>query len=95
VEPKAGVDDVEKRKFLTLPGLELRPFFRPACRYTDCTIPAINIIRMCSDVFPTRSCKIAPVRFAVLACVFVCNKWRTAERIFRKSDIENVHWSVP
>jgi hypothetical protein len=25
VDPKAGLDDVEKKKFLTLPGLELRP----------------------------------------------------------------------
>jgi hypothetical protein len=25
VDPRAGLDDVEKRKFLTLPGLELRP----------------------------------------------------------------------
>jgi hypothetical protein len=24
-----GLDDVEKRKFLILPGLELRPLFRP------------------------------------------------------------------
>jgi hypothetical protein len=30
VGPKAGLDDVEKRKFLTLPGLELRPLGRPA-----------------------------------------------------------------
>jgi hypothetical protein len=30
--PRAGLDDVEKRKFLTLPGLELRPI--------DCAIPA-------------------------------------------------------
>jgi hypothetical protein len=28
--PKAGLDDVEKRKFSTLPGLELRPLGRPA-----------------------------------------------------------------
>jgi hypothetical protein len=27
---KAGLDDVEKRKFLTIPGLELRPVGRPA-----------------------------------------------------------------
>jgi hypothetical protein len=27
---RTGVDDVEKRKFLTLPGLELRPLGRPA-----------------------------------------------------------------
>jgi hypothetical protein len=30
VDPRAGLD-VEKRKFLTLPGLELRPLGRPAC----------------------------------------------------------------
>jgi hypothetical protein len=30
VGPRAGMDDVEKRKFLTLPGLELRPLDRPA-----------------------------------------------------------------
>jgi hypothetical protein len=30
VVPRAGVDDVEKRKFLTLPVLELRPLGRPA-----------------------------------------------------------------
>jgi hypothetical protein len=30
VDPRAGLDDMEKRKFLTLPGLELRPFGRPA-----------------------------------------------------------------
>jgi hypothetical protein len=30
VEPRAGLDDVEKRKFLTLLGLELRPLGRPA-----------------------------------------------------------------
>jgi hypothetical protein len=29
--PRAGMDDVEKRKFLTLPGHELRPLGRPAC----------------------------------------------------------------
>jgi hypothetical protein len=28
--PRAGLDDMEKRKFLTLPGLELRPLGRPA-----------------------------------------------------------------
>jgi hypothetical protein len=30
VGPTAGLDDVEKRKFLTLLGLELRPLGRPA-----------------------------------------------------------------
>jgi hypothetical protein len=30
VDPRAGMNDVEKRKFLTLQGLELRPLGRPA-----------------------------------------------------------------
>jgi hypothetical protein len=30
VDPSAGLDDVEKRKCLTLPGLELRPLCSPA-----------------------------------------------------------------
>jgi hypothetical protein len=29
---RAGLDDLEKRQFLTLPGLELRPLGRPARR---------------------------------------------------------------
>jgi hypothetical protein len=31
VDLRAGLDDLEKTKFLTLPGLELRPLSRPAC----------------------------------------------------------------
>jgi hypothetical protein len=30
LDPRAGLDDLEKRKFLTLPGLQLRPLGRPA-----------------------------------------------------------------
>jgi hypothetical protein len=30
VDPRTGLDDVEKRKFLTPPGLELRRLGRPA-----------------------------------------------------------------
>jgi hypothetical protein len=30
VDPRAGLDDVEKRKFLILLGLEFRPLGRPA-----------------------------------------------------------------
>jgi hypothetical protein len=30
VDPRGGLDDVEKREFLTLPGLQLRPLGRPA-----------------------------------------------------------------
>jgi hypothetical protein len=31
VDPRAGVDDVERRKFLILLGLELQPLSRLAC----------------------------------------------------------------
>jgi hypothetical protein len=47
VGPRAGLDDLEKRKFLTLPGLELRPLsvVQPvASRYTDYAIPAPQIV---------------------------------------------------
>jgi hypothetical protein len=30
VDPRAGLDDFEKRKLFTLPGLELQPLGRPA-----------------------------------------------------------------
>jgi hypothetical protein len=30
VDPRVSLDDMEERKFLTLPGLELRPLGRPA-----------------------------------------------------------------
>jgi hypothetical protein len=37
VDPRASLDDMEKRKFFTLPGLELDPsVVKPvASRYTD------------------------------------------------------------
>jgi hypothetical protein len=37
VDPRATLDNVEKRKFLILPGLELQPV---ASRYTHCAILA-------------------------------------------------------
>jgi hypothetical protein len=37
VGTRAGLGDVEKRKFFTLPGLEPKPVFS---RYTDYAIPA-------------------------------------------------------
>jgi hypothetical protein len=47
VGPRTRLDDVEKTKFLTLPGLELRPPLSSrsvASRNTDCAIPAhVNI----------------------------------------------------
>jgi hypothetical protein len=38
VDDRPGLDDVEKRKFLTLPGLELRPLGRPARSQSLCRL---------------------------------------------------------
>jgi hypothetical protein len=38
MDPRAGLDDMKKKKFLTLQGLEFRPFSRPARSYTDYTM---------------------------------------------------------
>jgi hypothetical protein len=40
VGPRAGLDDVEKRKFLTLPGQDRSVVQPVASRYTDYAIPA-------------------------------------------------------
>jgi hypothetical protein len=51
VGPRTGLDDVEKRKFLTIPGLELQPLGRPArnqslyrLRYPDTRVRRIRNI---------------------------------------------------
>jgi hypothetical protein len=63
VDPITGVNIVEKRKFLTPPGFELRPsVVQPiASRYTDCAIPAVRRVksfndRMSSKVLRNRWC---------------------------------------
>jgi hypothetical protein len=38
VGPRADLDDVEKRKFLALPGLELRPLSHPARSNSLCRL---------------------------------------------------------
>jgi hypothetical protein len=45
LDPRAGLDDVKERTFLTLLGLELRPLGRPARsrRYTNYAIPVLVI----------------------------------------------------
>jgi hypothetical protein len=54
VGPTAGLNDVEKRKILFPPGLELRPLGRLASRYTDFAIPALRTENpMCSAYLDT------------------------------------------
>jgi hypothetical protein len=46
VDPKAGLDDVEKGKFLTSPGLELRPLVRPARSRSLYRLLLTNVLRL-------------------------------------------------
>jgi hypothetical protein len=73
VDLRAGLDDLEKRKFLILPGLELRPFGRPALasRFTDYAIPApwtvvvTDIIVIMHDIIITAATSTTRKRTAV------------------------------
>jgi hypothetical protein len=43
VGPRAGLDNLEKRKFLILPGLEIRPLGRPArSQSLDQLVPVVT-----------------------------------------------------
>jgi hypothetical protein len=46
VDPRAGLDDMEKRKFLTLPGLNHSVNQSVASHYTDYAIPIYLNLRM-------------------------------------------------
>jgi hypothetical protein len=50
VDPRAGQDDLEKKKLLTLSGLELRILSLPAqaSRYTDYVTPALLMLLVSS-----------------------------------------------
>jgi hypothetical protein len=59
VDPRAGLDDVERRKFLTLHGLELRPLCHPArsqslyrLRYPGSKLMVLEKEKLSSNVFP-------------------------------------------
>jgi hypothetical protein len=50
VDPRGSLDDLEKKKFFTLPGLDLRPLGRPVAIPTElsrlleiCTVSNIGI----------------------------------------------------
>jgi hypothetical protein len=62
VGPRASLDEVKKRTFLTLPGLELRPLGGPthSSRYTDYAIPSHLYILVTKIMFKvtTRSSSI-------------------------------------
>jgi hypothetical protein len=53
VNPRAGMDDLEKRKFLTLPGFELRSLRHPASRYTDYATPAPHNSIILKEIWKT------------------------------------------
>jgi hypothetical protein len=58
MDPRAGMDDVEKRKFFTLPGLELQPLDRPARSQSDRNKKETNFMKkqtfLCFSVYSVR-----------------------------------------
>jgi hypothetical protein len=85
MDPKFGLDDVEKRKFLTLQGLELRPLGRPGRRQSLCRLhyPGsqsnrsifLSITKWYSDVI---SCLMDGCPFHIYVQLFLINKCLTA-----------------
>jgi hypothetical protein len=60
MDPRACLDDVEKRKLLTLPGFELRPLGHPArsqllywLRYLGSEYPAVNVLKITTQMGST------------------------------------------
>jgi hypothetical protein len=51
VDLRAGLDDLENRKFLTPPGLELRPLGRPARSYSLYRLRYPDSYELCSKFF--------------------------------------------
>jgi hypothetical protein len=78
---RVGVDTVEKRKFLTTPGLELRPV---ASRYTDCAIAA-------PPGFARRQIQILPVLEKLKNSL--CSE--SASELYRPSDLRLSAKSMP
>jgi hypothetical protein len=83
VDPKVDLYNVEKRKFLSLPGLELQPLSRPACSQ--------SLYRL---LYPGSSLKIIPFKYFTYTNIFkhnatLCNIVRdpvTVSRDLTKED---------
>jgi hypothetical protein len=80
--PKAGLEDVEKRKFLTLPGLKLRLLGCPARSqslyrlrypgspsYSVCTIMCWTTCYLVINILETPGSKLLPLRVWVPFCL--------------------------
>jgi hypothetical protein len=65
--PTAGLDDVEKRKFLTLLGLELRPLGCPACSQSLSWLLCEDISGfICSmEIYPAEGTKLENTIFQI------------------------------
>jgi hypothetical protein len=60
VGPRTGLDDVEKRKFLILPGVELRPLGLPAHSQLYDVVLQIPALSMFCETRPIVSLKLDP-----------------------------------
>jgi hypothetical protein len=82
--PRAGLDDVEKRKFLTLPGLEILPLGRPASSQ--------SLYRLCCPGIPKPTKYLNAMDLTSLKYLFVLST-QLCNRIFGKAVlIEDISW---
>jgi hypothetical protein len=83
VNPRASLDDVVKRKFLTLPGLELRPLGRPA------RSQSLHRLRYPGSYLGTKRKKIWD---RVITLCFECAKYEPKVRRWRKETRNREEW---
>jgi hypothetical protein len=88
VDLRVGLDDVEKRKFLTLPGLELRLLGRPARSYSLYRLryPAYGLLKLVRSLvhrrlLDTRGIQLDVHGTPVTAAINLTNQDRTFRRV--------------
>jgi hypothetical protein len=93
VDPGAGLDDVEKRKFLTIPVLELRPLGRPArshslYRLRLCTLH-IRILEQCANYHPSVSSV-----FPRIDCMLLMEISRDSKDMLlvQRNEVDTLRW---
>jgi hypothetical protein len=67
VSPSTGLNGLKKRKFLTLPGLELRPLGRPT--------RSQSLYRLCYQYFVVDVCSIVYKGDDLRLAIFACYSW--------------------
>jgi hypothetical protein len=99
VEARAGLSDVEERKFLTLQVLELRPLGRPAhsqslyqLRQPGSTLGPSVTLKLEGHLWKHT---VSNVEFGYQHCIYSRSKYvETADVVARPQDLSDANWTV-